>query len=286
MTTPTHFTAHRDRSQPAIERFEWLTALATGRDGTEHLEGPLRASPRMSYQWSIVLPPAADKSALAALRTADEFIAPLWPHAFQRPDVAPTAGIASTAAKVFSLSHMSAGTLMNADAFGWGAGHYIAAPAVRARFLEPSRSIAYSTSTSQSAPVAFLLVGFKESFAPYTGPSIDGVLSLAPFVAYWTQPSEQITVVEVLDDAGHVQAIEPRFRRRVFTLRVQLTTRAAVVEFRRFLLTLQGRLTPLCWAAPGEAVSTWRLDSDTVELNYDGPRTASCSLPISQRVPA
>jgi len=281
-TQPQNFFAHRDASTPCQELLEWLTDVQISRNGTDAARSQLRAYPRQTYSFDVVLPSSADKSALAALRSGDTFVVPLWCHAFQRPDSEPTAGRATALPLIAQLTPGSAGLLLVADAFAWSEGYYIAAPAALGRPVADARSISYITPVANRASCSFRLVDFREVVSPYTGPISGGLPTLGPFTGNWTAPAEEITVNANAFDTGHLDLYDVRYLKRGFTLDLTLTSRAQILEFRRLLFALKGRLNPLRWSAPGEAESTWRLDSDGVEISYLRPGLATCQLSLVQ----
>jgi hypothetical protein len=280
MTTPLNFFAHRDASTPCRELIEFLTDVPISRNGTDIARTSLRAYPRHTYSWDVVLPKTADKAALTALRTGEAFIVPLWCHAFQRPDLEPTAGIASTSPLVVALTPLSEGRLSAADAFAWEEGNYIAAPAAIGRPVSDSRSITYITPVIQRMPVSFRLVDFKEVVGAYAGPTSEGLPLLSPFTANWVEPAEQVDVNANAFDAGHLDLYDVRYSKRTFTLQLTMTSREQIIAFRQLIFALKGRKNPLRWAAPGAAESTWRLASDGVEISYLRPNLATCQLSL------
>lgn len=283
MTTAQLFPAHRDASTPCTELLEWLTDVQIAIDGTDDARRQLRAFPRHTYSYDVVLPPSADKSPLDTLRTAESFVVPLWCHAFQRPDLEATAGIATTDPKTVALTATSEGVLYDADAFTWPDDYYIAAPAALARPVADSRSIAYITKTAQKSSVSFLLLNFKEVVADYDGPTVDGLPSLDTFTPYWNEPAEDVTEVADKFDEGHLTLHDLHYFQRTFSLSLTLPSREVIEDFRRFLFALKGRLNPMAWTAPGdEDPTTWRLASDGVALTYLRPNFATCKLSLIQ----
>jgi hypothetical protein len=102
-------------------------------------------------------------------------------------------------------------------------------------------------------------------------------------LGYWTNPAEQVDINANSHDAGHLDLHEVRYMKRIFTLDLTLTSRAQILDFRRLLFALKGRLNPLKWTAPGEgAETTWRMASDGVELSYLRPSLATCRLSLVQ----
>jgi hypothetical protein len=282
MSTPQPFPAHRDASTPCRELLEWLTDVPIASDGTDAARTQLRAYPRHTYSYDVVSPPVADKAPIAALRSAETFIVPLWCHAFERPALAPSAGIAAMSPQVMALDSISRGLLSNADAFTWPTGYYISAPAAIGRPVADARSITYINDAAQKSSVSFQLVDFKEVVGGYRGATSALVPTLEPFTGYWTQPVEQVTVNANSYDAGHLTLYDVRYVKRHFTLSLTFTNRAQILAFRRLLFALRGRLNPVKWAAPGEAESSWRLSADSVEISYLRPSLATCSLSLVQ----
>lgn len=277
------FPAHRDASSPCRELLEWLTDVQIAIDGTDNARRKLRAYPRHTYSYDVVLPPSADKTPLDALRTAETFTIPLWCHAFQRPDLEATAGIAAVDPKTIALSATSEGVIYDADAFTWPDDFYIAAPAALARPVSDTRSIAYVTTGAQRSSVSFRLLDFKEVVAAYTGPTVGGLPSLDTFTAYWVKPAEDVHEEADSFDEGHLTLYDVHYRQRSFTLSLTLPSREVIEAFRQFLFALEGRLNPLSWTAPGdEDPTTWRLAADAIELAYRRPNFATCTLSLIQ----
>lgn len=281
-TTPQNFFAHRDASTPCKELLEWLTDVPIAVNGTDSTRRQLRAFPRHTYSFDIVLPPNADKTSLTGLRTADEFMVPLWCHAFQRPQLLPDAGVTSNAPQIMQLTPQSTGVLCDASAFAWAEGYYLAAPAALGRLVADGRSISYVTSAMQRSSVSFRLIGFSENVGAYEGALVDGLPSLDVFTQYWTSPGEQIDATGETYDAGHIELSDTLYRKRTFTITLTLTSRADILSFRRLLFALKGRLNAFSWTVPGEAPSTWRLASDGVELSYLRPGLATCQLSVTE----
>ena len=284
MSTPQNFFAHRDASTPCRELLEWLTDVPISRNGTDTARRQLRAYPRHTYSFDVLLTKNADKASLAALRAGELFVVPLWCHAFERPATVANAGVVGPTASplVVALTPGSAGLLTAAQAFAWSEQYYIAAPAALGRPVADARSISYITSGIQRTGVSFRLVDFKEVVSAYTGPTSAGLPTLTPFTENWVNPAEQIDVNSSGFDDGHLDLYDVRYMKRGFTLDLTLRGRAQILEFRRLVFALRGRLNPLRWAAPGEAESTWRLASDGVEISYLRPNLATCQLSLTE----
>ena len=282
MTAPANFFAHRDASTPCRELLEWLTDVPIARDGTDAARSQLRAYPRHTYSFDIVSTKDGDKAWLSALRTGETFLLPLWCHAFQRPDTEASAGVAATSPVLVGLTPHGEGVAVPAGAFAWDVDSYIAAPAALGRPVADSRSVTFVTSGIQRTAVAFRLLDFKEEVAAYSGPTSGGLPTLAPFTGYWTNPKEQVDVNANAFDNSHLDLYEARYFKRTFTLDLTLTTRAQILAFRQLMFALKGRLNPVRWAAPGEAESTWRLASDSVDISYHRPGLATCQLSLVQ----
>jgi hypothetical protein len=280
MTTPLNFFAHRDASTPCRELIEFLTDVPISRNGTDIARTQLRAYPRHTYSWDVVLPKTANKTSLTSLRTGEAFIVPLWCHNFERPSLGPSAGIAANSPLVAGLTPGSDWLLTSADAFAWSDEYYIAAPAAIGRPVSDSRSIAYVTNSIQRMPVSFRLVDFKEVVDAYTGPTSGGLPLLSPFTANWVEPAEQIDVNASAFDNGHLDLYDMRYSKRTFTLQLTLGSREQIIAFRQLVFALKGRKNPLRWAAPGADESTWRLASDGVEISYLRPGLAKCQLSL------
>lgn len=267
-----------------VERLEWRTDVQTSSDGTEHRRG-LRAFPRHTYSFDIYAPTALAKASLAALRTESRFLVPLWPHVIERPETGPDAGIAAADPRVLLLDERG-GFLETVAPLVWTPEYGVAAPCAVARHQGTQRGFTHQTWQVSLGSVSFVLEGFQEVVPPYDGATSPHLPSL-PLLDAFTQAgdglSEQIDVQEDTFDAGWLPLQETRYTKRTYTLRIVLNTREKVLAFRRLLFALKGRLNPLRWTAPGDDTEkTWRLASDAVDLSYQRPALAMCTLSLTE----
>jgi hypothetical protein len=284
MPTPFAFPVPRDARTPVIERLEWLTDLQPSMNGVESRRG-LRAFPRQTYSFDVIANTPASKTALFSLRSEMSFLVPLWCHVFERPNTVPDAGISTTSPQVMLLDHKGNYSLVTGPVT-WSTGCDLAAPCAPARYTTNSRSFTRVTGLMDSAKVSFRLDAFKEAVAVYggaTSSSLAGVPLLDPYTATGSALSEQIAVDANDWDNGWLDITEARFIKRNYSVSITLNTRAAILQFRQMLFALRGRLNPLRWTAPGDAVEkTWRLNSDAIELSYLRPGLLKCTLTLTE----
>jgi hypothetical protein len=284
MTTPYIFSAPRNGSTPVVERLEWLTDVQTSRNGTEVRRGR-RAYPRYTYTFDIYVASDISRACLQALRTETSFLVPLWAHVFERPDRAPSAGIAYSAPQLMQLDHAGARQITNATSITWAAGYDVAAPCIVARYAGSQRSFSHVVPGKvATSSVSFRLENFREAVNTYP-PNVTG--STIRDITFLTSAggglAEQITDNANNFDNGNIDLYESKYLERIYNVSIVLNTRANIVVFRRLLFWLQGRLNPLFWTAPGDTVRrTWRLASDSVDITYLRPGLATCTLSLKQ----
>jgi hypothetical protein len=287
MPTPFPFTATRHAATPATETLEWGTDVRIASDGTEQRSSK-RAYPRYTYACDIITLGEPARACLQALRLETSFLVPLWPHVFERPDVGPTAGIAASAPQVMQLDYFSAHAEGTAP-ITWDDAYAVAAPCAVARIDGTQRAMAHITSTESTAKVQFRLIDFEEAVAPYAGafsPSLPDPMALPlmdPFTGLGGGMSEQIPDNVNAFDNGNLDLVETRYLERIYTLEVVLPTRAQILDFRRLLFALKGRMHPFRWTAPGDAEERiWRLAADSVVLSYLRPGIVKTTLSFKQ----
>jgi len=255
------------------------------RNGTE-ARSDRRAYPRHTYSFEIYATSAIARACLEALRTESTFSVPLWPHVFERPDLASDVAVYGPAS-VLQLDQLTGAYAAGSGAFAWDAAYSIAAPLAVARFAGSQRSISHVLAGKiATAQVSFRLEDFRENAGPYWGPTSSTYEEMVLFDVFTESGgglAEQINDDSNTFENGHRDLYESRFRERVYTANVVLNTRAKILAFRQMLFLVKGRLTPLRWTAPGDTVErTWRLASDTVELAYTRPSYATCTLSLKQ----
>lgn len=222
---------------------------------------------------------------MAALRTETRFLVPLWPHVFERPEGAPDAGISVISPQVMLLDHAGAFEVQSAPVL-WAGYQDIAAPCAVARYVGEQRSFRHTPWEVSAGAVAFRLEAFQEVVAAYGGPHSAAFPSL-PLLDSFTVAgggmTEQIDVDSNVSDNGLLDLYEARYIKRSYTLSIVLNSRAQILQFRRLLFALRGRLNPLRWTAPGDtAEATWRLASDAVELSFLRPGLVTCTLSLTE----
>lgn len=284
MSSPFFFSAPPDGT-PITERFEWLTDVQISCAGTEQ-RSYRRAYPRQRYSFNVIAWTPEALACLAALRTEDLFTIPLWPHAIEAPTAGWDAGCNGaglTAAKLDGIGGYS--LLTNAgQGVQWDDAYNFAAPTAVARYAGASRSIAHKVPSEVSATsVAFDLVAFRESVTtagiPLASP---GVPRLTPLTQAGGGAAEQVADNLATFDAGNLVLQESRYKERVYSLDIVLTSRAQLLNFRRFLFYVKGRFLKFKWSPPGEAESTWRLASDAIDIVYVTSTVATCSLTLKK----
>lgn len=285
------FTLLPDGAEPITERLEWLTAVETARNGTER-RAPLRARPRYGLAASFVMPTRADPSALSPLSAGDEMFLPAWTHPLTRDafglfyaDAIAPHGDARPF--VFRLKNSQALALVianvgvdgrvfadNADQL-YGAGW----PAVPARLTDDSFEVQCVTPTVRTFSLSFQSTDVIDAPPAWSG-STDAGLPLYPERHDWTNTIRDTLAFSANSfDAGHLTTWEKRYSTRTVSVLTTLTTREAVLAFRRFVYGLQGRNGAFRWRAPqDDQVRTWRLTSDQVELRYYRPGLARVEL--------
>lgn len=284
MTTPYIFSAPRNGSTPVVERLEWLTDVQISRNGTEVRRGR-RAYPRYTYTFDIYVASDISRACLQALRTETSFLVPLWPHVFERPDRAASAGIAYSAPQLMQLDHAGARQITAASSITWAAGYDVAAPGVVARYAGSQRSFSHVVPGKvATSSVSFRLENFRESIQPAL-PNVTGstIRDITQFTGAGGGLTEQITDNANNFDNGNIDLYESEYRERIYNVSIVLNTRASIVLFRRFLFYMSGRLNLVFWTAPGDTVRrTWRLASDSIDLAYLRPGLATCTLSLKQ----
>ena len=282
---PFTFAAPRDGSTPAVEHLEWLTDVQTSRAGTEARRG-LRAFPRHMYSFDVYMATIASKYSMQALREETSFLVPLWPHVFERPETGPSAGVSGAGdAAVMLLDHRGE-FAQGVSPVEWAPGYDVAAPCAVARYAGDQRGFQHRTGRVSTGGVSFRLEGFQEAVAAYDGPkssSMPDLFLLDPFTGAGDGLAEQIDVNANASDNGLIDLWEARYMQRTYTVNVVLNSRAAIVDFRRLLFALRGRLNPVRWTAPRDVgEKTWRLASDGVELSYLRPGLAKVALSLTE----
>lgn len=285
MPTPFVFSAPRDAKSPVTERLEWLTDIQTSHNGTEAVRYALRAFPRYVYDFTIHVATDASFACLQALREKTSFLVPLWPHAFQTPATAPDAGIAATAPLVLQLDHKGSYGLGSAPV-SISSPYDLAAPVAPAIYAANSRSFSPLSHNLSTGSVSFRLSPFNEAVAAYSGPMSASFPTL-PLLDGWTGTAdglgEQIADVSNSFENNNLDLYESNYLTRTYTVNITLTTRAAVLDFRRLLFKLRGRYGSLRWTSPSDGVErTWRLAADTVDIVYLRPGYATCTLSLFQ----
>ncbi len=281
MPTPFLFIAPRDAKSPVTERIESPTDVQTSANRTRVRNGAC-AFPRLSYSYEVLALNPVTVENLKALRLETSFLVPLWPHVFERPDVAPTAGIAANGVSV-QLDQFQGAVQTGGFPIAWGEPYGICAPLALARYAGAQRSLNHvRIGRILTTSVSFRLENFKELIAPYTGAMSQGMPLLDVFANNGSQWSESINETADEFDNGHLPLYESLYFTNTLSTKILLRTRQEVVDFRRLVFSLKGRLKPMRWAPPGEPEATFYLAGDAVEIAYYRPSLATCVLTLER----
>ncbi|MNU44066.1 hypothetical protein D3C71_328710 [compost metagenome] len=269
MTSAPLLTLRPDGARPRTESIEFLTDVSTSLDGTER-RVPLRAFPRYTFtsQFTFMTDEAREQRDM--LRYADRVGFPLTVHpvpsgANKADAGAATAGHYVSRRKTGEYAVLPAGAVPLME---WSSALEIC-PYVEGR-IDPSRTITHRSAGISSAVLSFVVDDLDEAVGPWTG-QIDATRKpVWPVRADWSADvSERIDDIADSADFGHRTLHEVRYSLRVISVSLLLIGRPAILEFRRLVFALQGRCNPFRYAFEPDAVErTWRLNSDTVAIDY------------------
>lgn len=278
MTAPL-LTLRPDGVRPLTETFEFLTDLSVALDGSE-TRVPLRAFPRHAYaaQYTFLDRPEA-RAAREMLRYADVVGLPLIQHQLTPGVNIADAGAAASGPLLVQRRDGSTTFRVNGTDLGgeWSTAAYIA-PYVEAR-IDSSRQITHRSAGVSSAVLTFQVDDLDEAIAPWAGPSVDGK-PVWPVRADWSSEVQE-RIEDTADEAdfGHLRLREVRYSKRSISVSLLLIGRPAILDFRRLMFALQGRCRAFCYAFEPDGIQkTWRLNSDTVSIDYLKTSLARCSL--------
>lgn len=292
MSTPTFYTWPTG-GESLVEHFTELTALETGFDGTEHRRA-CRAFPR--YGLSASFPLWDDERATVwPFETNATVLIPVWMHPLpsrasgQSPLV--TAVYGQGVGKRFVVKRVdgslheltatvsaSSPTATPAIAGEWSAADIVAFPVVEARLSDDSFSLEVLSPTAYQAALAFESDSVQEPIPAYSGPLSAGLPLLAERHDWRAKPQRQTAWSANTFDNGHLSTFELRHRKRTVPVQFTLLSRDAALAFRLFIRQLRGRFQAFRWVAFDGVERTYRLASDTWELQWHGSATATCSL--------
>lgn len=281
-TPPFLFTAPRDGRSPVVERLAFGTDVQTSRNGTERRTS-VRVAPRHVVEFVALLHTEAARASFEALRGGGEVLVPLWQHAFERPETAPTAGLGAGHG-LAGLDHLGGVFDAGTGPVAWADAWSLCAPLARGRFAGDSRSASHVIRSLATAPLSIQLLGHFEAVAPYAGPTSAGLPLLDVFATTATMPSEAIALSSNTHDTGFGDGLfELRHTKQTFSTSLTLRTRSEILAFRQLLFQLRGRLNPLRWTPPiaGEAEGTFRLASDETAITYLRPGLATVELQLT-----
>jgi len=282
--TPFNFSAPRDARTPVVERLEWATDVQPSRNGSE-ARSQLRPFPRHTVSFDVLLHTPLARASMAALRTETRFLVPQWQHVFERPAVAPDAGLCALQPAIWALDHSGQAVESATAPIDWPAWADVAAPVGLARLASDQRTVRHVTAQVGTTSVSFQFEHFDEDVTTYAGPTSAGLPLLNVFTETAQSFTEQIDVDANKSDTGLIDGLyESRYIKRAFTMTLTLRDRAEVLAFRRLLFVLKGRLNPLRWTPPfdGEPEGTWRMSADAVELSYLRPGLAQCTFSLTE----
>jgi len=279
-----------------VERFEFLTDVFTAYDGSEGVRQALRAFPRMSFDYNFVLSTDEERTAFEPLLANERVLLPLYCHAFRWSQGTPPlvdAVFGSNFARPLLVANQD-GSRERRDFFiyqgridfrsgGYRPGDLVAWPLVEARLDTESIEVEHPSPVITTLSATFKAYDFDETSPSWGGPESLGLPLLTENNNFRAAVSETLSFSANTFDAGHLTSFEVRHRKRAVSVLITLTDRQAVAQFRRFIRAVRGRAGAFRWECPlgrmaDRSESTWRLASDTVELNYYNPSLAECSL--------
>jgi len=285
--TPTPFLLEpTGGAAPRIERFSFATDVETHRDGSERRSAS-RAYPRLTLSAQYMQLRSDPADSLAPLRAGGMLLVPAWQHQFVSSSGAPPlvdAGVPLVgerewlvrsrrgAWRVVTLGFLPGTNVLD----GWSAADALAIPLHVAQLAEDSFDVEYSTpATVMPVSLSFDVEANLETPAPWS----DGGL-VFPERQDWSARLRESTAFSVSRfDAGNLRLRELRYVKRTLGLSLTPMGRAAIVEFRRWIYAVRGRLNAFTWRAPMDAETRlWRLGSDDVEIQYLKPSLATCQL--------
>lgn len=289
MTTPL-FPLLPNSKSPIVERLEWLTDVSIALDGTE-TRTRLRPYPHYVYRAAFSMFDAEARAVLGTLRVGDKVQVPLFPHV-RIPGERFDAGICApniiTPAPVLlsqSGSIIAGTAIPNSvvpDTATWLCPYAEAWPSA-------DRELDHLTTIAAAAQqLEFQIENYSEFFpTPYytSGNTIPDLGALGGID--WTNGvREKIKAEADIADYGHLRIQQQRYTKRTLTLTIALTSRVSIAAFRQFLFRVAGRAYAFKFQFGADATDAtkayWRLDTDSVEIQYLTKNYATCQLDITQ----
>lgn len=293
MSTPTFFTWPTG-AEPLVERFTELTALETGYNGTEHRR-PCRAFPRYGLSATFLLFDS-ERGETAPLETNLAVLVPAWMHRLTKPDnaggplvtavhreggvrkflVETTAGKRELLSAVVAANNST--VYPNIDGPAWLPGMVAAYPLVEARLDTDSFGVEVVGPDAHSAALSFQSDSVQEPIPAYTGPTSGGLPMLVERLDWSVRPRRETGFNANTFDNGHLSTFNLRHAKRTVPVQFTCLSREAALELRQFLRQLRGRYQAFRWVGFDGFERTYRLASDTWEMQWRGCATATCSL--------
>jgi hypothetical protein len=267
-----------DGTDPILERLSWSTDINTGYSGAE-TRRMLRSAPRYHYEYLLNAAkyhPNGYDRVLSVLRSyTGTWLFPLWPHAVDAPQM-PTVGLNAAASRMYFLANGGGFEVMG----GLPPSARAVVPAALG-VVTDAIDVSHMTDSFASAKVSLETQAHLEVIAGYD--TYRDSYPVFNFASDWSNgASESITPDVNTVDFGGLWTTEIRHLTRTVSLRVYADTPAKQARLRSFLFAVKGAYGPF-WAQPemDAAPSLWRLNSDSVELLYQGP-LVTCALTFKQ----
>ncbi|SOE50300.1 hypothetical protein SAMN05446935_0326 [Burkholderia sp. YR290] len=275
-TTYQLFPFSPDGTDPILERLTWSTDINTGYSGAE-TRRMLYSAPRYHYEYTLnaqQYSPNGYQRLLSALRSySGTWLFPLWPHAVDAPAL-PTIGLDASGAAMYFLRDGTASEVMG----GLPSNARQVMPAALG-VLTDAIAIDHVTDSLASAKVALETLNYLEVVGPYD--TYQGGYPVFNFDCDWSSGAEEDITPDVNTvDYGGLWADEVRHLTRTIALSVYADTHAKQARLRAFLFAVKGSFMSFWAQPPTDSTQTlWRLNSDAVELLYQGPLvTAALTL--------
>lgn len=279
-----------DFTSPATEELEWRTSVSISIDGTESRKA-LWSVPRRAYTLQFTEAPGLNEGLLATLRAnPDEVVVPLW-HFSGSP---PTGGLKRNA-PTDTLDLLGDGSLQWNGVFMDESGQYSyaiywqaieaadSAPMV-AGYPDPELTVAHESDEIATLTFKVRAHPFDEAVPAWQDFDPESGLPVLPDIVNWNEGVEE-TLTRDENSAESNTAlfnVETRYCERRLRVNLWLPDDAAIQRLRSFLFHVQGRSQAFKADILDHYTGTWRLDSDTVAIEYEASRTATCSLTLKE----
>ena len=151
--------------------------------------------------------------------------------------------------------------------------------------LEPNVELEHvSFGAMASVSLAWLVVNSSRPLPAADYPLIDGALYFPEQLLNGREGAKESIAASVNEfDAGHLRSRRVRYKKRTLSVLVSLFNEQEIALFESFLMTVAGRHRAFKMRHPVDGVlKTFRLSSDSVELNYYTTQIAECSLRITE----